>query len=323
MAEACAAVSHIEREADALRQHLVHTLYHILRRARLVAGTPLVEPAAPELRAHLWGVGPQLAEATELLVDVRTRAEVHRPRQVIEAVLLEVARPVALEQRQLRAVDAAQAIPYLTDVGLVLAIASVFVLHLDHDDRTSVLNGQRLQLLAHLLLEYLHTLHEVRVAFAQANVLLLQQPPGQTAHLPLGTDIGSRAHDDVHPVLLCQTAELRHVVVTREVELTLLLLMDVPEHVEAQRVHAQRLAHLNAMLPVGARNTRVVHFGSLHHKGLSVQKECLVAHGKRAGLLCSLSQCGNSQQPCSQRNDGKEFFQFHLIIGLDFLQRYE
>ena len=47
--EGSSTVSHVEREADALREHFVHTLHHILGGARLVAGAPLVEPAAPEL----------------------------------------------------------------------------------------------------------------------------------------------------------------------------------------------------------------------------------------------------------------------------------
>ena len=249
-----------------------------------MAGAPFVEPAAPELGAHLRGVGTQLAEAAELVVDIGTRAEVHRPGKVVEAVLLEVRGPVALEQRQLLAVDAAQAVANLADVRLILTIRTVLVLHLDHDDGAAVLDGQRLQLLAHLLLEDLHALHEIRVAFAQLDVLLLQQPPGQTAHLPLCADIGARAHDDVEPVLLSQTAELGHVVVASEVKDALLLLVDVPEDVDAHGIHAQCLAHLDAVFPVGTRNAGIVNLGRLHDERLSVEQKGLVARGKRAWL---------------------------------------
>ena len=312
-------MGHVEREGDALREHLVHALDHVLGRARLVAGAPLVEPSAPELRAHLRRVGAQLAQAAELLVDVGARAEVHGPRQVVEAVLLEVARPVALEQLNLLAIDATQTVAYLRDVGLVLAIRAVLVLHLYHDDGAAILNGQRLQLLAHLLLEDLHALHEVGVALAQADVLLLQQPPGQAAHLPLGTHIGSGSHDDVHAVLLSQTAELSHIVLTREVEHVLLLLMDVPEDVDAHGVHAQRLTHLDAVLPVGTRDTGVVYFGRLHDEGLAVEQEGAFASGKRAGLTLRGSCCGrvghggHSQQHRCQREDGNDFSEFHLF----------
>ena len=69
-------------------------------------GTPLVKPAAPELRAHLGGVGTQLAQATELIVNIGTCAEIHCPYEVIQAILLEIRGPVALKQRQFFAVDA-------------------------------------------------------------------------------------------------------------------------------------------------------------------------------------------------------------------------
>ena len=113
VAERGATVGHIEREADALREHLVHTFNHILGRAGLMAGTPFVEPTAPELGAHLGRIGSQFAQAAELLVDVGTGAEVHGPCQVVESVLLEVARPVALEQSQFLTIDAAQTIANL------------------------------------------------------------------------------------------------------------------------------------------------------------------------------------------------------------------
>ena len=61
--------------------------------------------------------------------------------------------------------------------------------------------------------------------------------------------------------------------------------MDVPENVDADGVHAQRLAHADAMLPVGARDAGIVNLGGLHDEGLAVEQERLVARGERAGLL--------------------------------------
>ena len=89
---------HIEGEGDALGKHLVDTVHHILSRTCLMAGSPLVEPSAPEFRAHKGRVGTELAQPTELVVDIGSRAEVHGPHQVIQSVLLEVGVPVALEQ---------------------------------------------------------------------------------------------------------------------------------------------------------------------------------------------------------------------------------
>ena len=90
MAEAGSAVGHIEREADAFAQHLIHSFYHILGWAGLVACSPLVEPAAPEFRTHLWSIRTNFTKTLELLVDVGTSTEVHGPGQVIEAIVQEV-----------------------------------------------------------------------------------------------------------------------------------------------------------------------------------------------------------------------------------------
>ena len=232
-----------------------------------MATAPLVEPSAPKLRTHLRAVGAQLTELLELLVNIRSRAEVHRPYKVIKTILREVRAPVALEQRDGGGLPRLpDDIPDSTNICLILAIATIFVLHLHHDDGTALVDGQVSELLAHLLFEDLEAFHEVRILLAQTDILLLQQPPRQTAHLPLCTDVGTRAHDDPHVVLLCQLHERADVIVTREVEDTLLLLVRVPEDIDTQRVHAQRFAHLDALLPVFARDTWIMHFGSFDNE---------------------------------------------------------
>ena len=74
----------------------------------------------------------------------------------------------------------------------------------------------------------------------------------------------------VHAVLLRQTAEGCDVVVVGEVVLARALLVDVPENVQTDGVHARRLAHLDAVLPVGAWNARVVHLGGFDDEGLTI-----------------------------------------------------
>ena len=252
-----------------------------------MTGTPLVEPSAPELRTHLGCVGTQLTQTAELLVDVGTCAEVHRPCQVFQTVLLEVAGPVALEESHLVAVDAAQTVANLRHVRLVLTVRTILVLHLHHDDGATILDGERSELLAHFSLENLHALHEVGVLLAQTDVLLLQQPPGQTAHFPFGTNVGTGTHDDVHAVLLSQTAELSHVVVASPVELAFTLFVDVPEDVDAHGVHAQCFTHLDAVVPVSLGNARIVNLCSLHNEGLAIEQERTFTCFKRSlGFLC-------------------------------------
>ena len=143
-----------------------------------MACTPLVEPSTPELGAHLWTVRAKFTKTLKLRVDVGTRTEVHRPQKVIETVLREIRSPVALEEREILAPVFAQIVADSGDVRLILAIASVFVLHLHHDDRTAVLDCERGELFRHFLLKDIHSLHEVRIAGAQLDVFLLQQPPG-------------------------------------------------------------------------------------------------------------------------------------------------
>ena len=251
-----------------------------------MACSPLVKPPAPELRAHLRSVGTQFAEAFELLVDVGACAEVHRPHKVVEAVLGEVARPVALEENRTNLVAllvlgvpiSLEQIADGTDVRFVLAIAAILVLYLHHDDRSTMLYGQRGELLSDFLLEDLHTLHEKRILLAQTDVLLLQQPPGQSTHFPLGADVWSRSHDDVHTIFLCQSAEGGHVVVAREVEMILLWLMDVPKHVEAECVHAEGFAHFDALLPIGSGYAWIVHLSGFDDKRLAVEEEGAFSH---------------------------------------------
>ena len=257
-------------------QHVTHAIHHVLGTACLVASSPLVEPSAPELRAHQGTVGTQLLESAELVVDVGTRTEVHRPGQVVQSVLGKVGTPVTLEEFHLVKAALAHHIAYGTDVLLVLAVAAVFVLHLYHDDGATLLDGQVTQLFAYLGLKLLQAFHEEGVFLAQAYVLLLEEPPGQTAHFPFRTNVGTGAYDDIHAILLRQFHEGTDVVVVREVELIHLLLVDVPEDVDAQRVHAESLAHLDALFPVGTGNTGVMDFGSLHHEGLAVEQEGLV-----------------------------------------------
>ena len=135
---------------------------------------------------------------------------------------------------------------------------------------------------------------------AQTDVFFLQKPPRQSAHLPFGADVRTGSHDDIHAVFPGQTAERRHVIVAGEVELPLALLVDVPKHVEADGVHAEGLAHLDAVIPVLAWNARIVQLGRLDHKGLPVEQERAFAHGEVARLGCRRGRRRTQGQQCRQ-----------------------
>ena len=307
MAPVGATVSHIKREGDTLREHFVETFDHILGSTGLMLAAPLVEPSAPKLRAHFGSIGTQFAETTELVVDVGTRAKVHSPDEVIETIVGEVARPVTLEELNFVEAYFAQRIANSADIRLIDTIRTIFVLDLHHDDGASLVDGEVGNLFGHLRLEDLQALHEVGVEFTQTNILLLEQPPWQTAHLPFGTNVRTGTKDDIHAVLLSQLDESAEVVVLGEVEHTFLLLMNVPEHIEAQRIHAECLTHLDTMFPIGTRDAWIMYFGSLHDERLAIEQEGSLSGFKSTGrCLCLLRSSSFNRHRCPQQTCDKQ-----------------
>ena len=61
-------------------------------------GPPLIEPATPEFGTHQGCIGAQLLEAGKLMIDIGSCTEIHGPNEIIEAILLEIRAPVALEK---------------------------------------------------------------------------------------------------------------------------------------------------------------------------------------------------------------------------------
>ena len=86
--------------------------------------------------------------------------------------------------------------------------------------------------------------------------------------------------------------------------------MDVPENIKANSVHAERLAHLDALIPIGTWNARIVEFGSFDHKGLAIQQKSVFAGGEITSTsLCS--ECGKAEQQCCN-NRFKIKLSFHV-----------
>ena len=90
-------------------------------------------------------------------------------------------------------------------------------------------------------------------------------------------------------MLLSQFTECADVVVACEVVYTLLLLVDIPEDVDADRVHTQRLAHLDAVFPVFAGDAGVVYFSGLHGEAVAVEQKLTVTNLEGAGLRLTAS----------------------------------
>ena len=235
-----------------------------------MVGTPFVEPTAPEFRTHQRTVGTKLFQFGKLLVDVGACTEVHGPDQVIESVQGEVRSPVALEQSDVISEVGTYDVSDLGYIPLIFSVRSIFVFYLYHDDGAAIGNRQVFHLLGNGFFEQSYTFNEVRIGFAQTHILFLKQPPRQTTHFPLGTNIRSGAEDDIHIILLAQTAELSQVVLLRKVVYTGLRFVRVPEYIEADSVHTQCFAQFDALIPIRFRDTRVVQFSSFYHKRFAV-----------------------------------------------------
>ena len=85
---------------------------------------------------------------------------------------------------------------------LALPVGTVFVFDLYHDDGAAVGDGQVLHFVGYGFFEDGYALQKVSIGLAQADVFLFKQPPGQSAHFPFGTNVGTGTQDDVHVVLL-------------------------------------------------------------------------------------------------------------------------
>ena len=277
-AEAGAAVEHVHVHMAQFKG-LGEVLRADLRRGGgMAAVAPVVEPATPELHAHLRA-DALLRHEGELLL--RAGAEVSRLEHAVHLTAGEHVMGGAVGGDQGH-VDAPgdHAVPQGSQVGLVVAVGAVLVLHLHHDDRPAVGDLQGYQA-GHQFVIVVHDVAEVaRIAAAQADAVLLQQPGGQAAELPLGADIGRGTQDDVQPQLLGQAEEALHIVHAGEVEDALAGLVEVPGDVGFHGVHAQGAELQQPVAPVFGGYAEVVDGAGNHLEGLAVQEEAVVADFK-------------------------------------------
>ena len=274
-AEAGAAVEHVHVHMAQL-EGLGEVLRADLRRGGGVSAVaPVVEPAAPEFHAHLR-LNATLRHEGELLL--RAGAEVPRLEHAVHLAAGQHVMGGAVGGNQGH-IDAPgdHAVPQSGQVGLVIAVGAVLVLHLHHDDRPAVGDLQGYQA-GHQLIVVVHDVAQVaRIAAAQADTVLLQQPGGQAAKLPLGADVGRGPQDDVQPQLLGQADEALHVVHAGEVEFALAGLVEVPGDVGFHGVHAQGAELQQPVAPVFGGYAEVVDGAGNHLEGLAVQEEAVVA----------------------------------------------
>jgi len=163
---------------------------------------------------------------------------------------------------------------------VVAAIAAVLVLDLGHDHRPAVLDQQRFDHGPHLLHVLLGQIQELGVFGADRHLAILEQPSGEAAEIPLRANVGAGPHDHEQPLFLRRLDELAEVVVAAEIPLARRRLVNVPEHVRADRVQPHRLRHLQPRAPILVGNARIVHLAGSNDERLSVQHEMLSLNGK-------------------------------------------
>ena len=156
------------------------------------------------------------------------------------------------------------------------------IYELVHNDIPSFTNLKISQLFAHFVQKEFHTFHVVWVLLAKFDILLLQQPPRQAAHFPFRTDIRSGTHYDIHSILLSQTAKRSYIFLSGKIIPSFFRFMKIPEHIQANRIHTQCLAHFNTMFPIFFRDTRIMNLCRFYNKRFSIQQESILPHFKCA-----------------------------------------
>lgn len=159
------------------------------------------------------------------------------------------------------------------DIFLIDIVGTEFIFDLHHKYGAPFVYSEVAYLFGHLALEQRHAFHECRIVVAQLHVAVLEQPPGEAPHIPLGANIRSGTEYHLHLVFVTQLYEVAQVVIARKIELARFFLMCVPEYIQADCVHAQRLAKLYPVLPVVAGDSRIMQLGGFDNEGLAIEHE--------------------------------------------------
>ena len=282
-------MSHIQTERNTLIKHFFQTFHHHFSGTGLMLASPMVEPSTPKLTAHQRSFGTHFTQLGKLFVDVGSGSEVDSPNQVIKTIIEKIRTPIALEKRDFSESGRTDCIADSRYIRFICCIRAVFVFHLYHDNISAPSDLQVFQLLAHFMHKHTDTFHIIRIESAQLHTVVLQQPPGKTAHFPFGTHIRTGADDDIHTMLLRQLTKSSNIFITRKIIISGCLFMQVPKDIKTKCIHAQCLTHFNAVLPIFTRNTRIMNLGSLNNKRFAVQQESILSGFKCAGLIAGTS----------------------------------
>ena len=125
-----------------------------------------------------------------------------------------------------------------------------------------------------------HGVEVSRVAGAEFDVVVFQQPPRRAAHFPFGAGIRAGPQDHPQALLLRDAAKLRVVRLAGPDVFAGPRLVQIPEQIGADGVQAHRLGHLQTVAPVFLRHARGVDFAAADLEPLAVEQKIIRADGE-------------------------------------------
>ncbi len=270
-------MNHVDAEGSTFIEHVFQIAQVTRSIARMMRRTPGIEPPGIKLAAHQRPLRQDLTQRLETAR--RIGAEIGHLEQIAPVTVLKLLDWVAGKQRNIEpSMD--ERLAQIAHILGVLSIESIFVLDLNHKDRAAAGDLQRRQHSSHFHEIAPRSLDVARVASAQLDVLVLEQPPGKTAHFPFGARIRSGTQDDPQALLLGDTAELCDVSLALPIELVGIRLVQIPEKISANRVQPHRPRHSQSVLPVFARHARGVDFPATNLETAAIQQEIIRTDGE-------------------------------------------
>ena len=288
--EARAAVKHVEVYRAVVLEHPFQVAHLVLAIGAVMRLRPMVEPARPILAADQRSVRTQRAQHPKVALGIagsegcgdgnaRQRAAFEIPR-LVDRVVRRRVEPRLVERVAQR-----------FEIRLAVAECAVFVFELHGQDRAAARTLQRREFLAQAFEPTPHRAHVRFILRPQCDRFAGEQPRRKTAEIPFGADVRSRPQNDGQAGSRSGPHELRDVVLAGKIVRTRRGLVKIPEDVRRDRVEAHSVGHLQARLPVGARNSRIVH--------LTGEERRVGDHAsRRRAAACSAvrSRCGCAEQ---------------------------
>lgn len=280
-AEAGAAMKHVHADGVALAEHPL-----VFGRiggcvGDVVVFAPVIEPAGPVFTGHEGAIRTESLEFYKFLLRI-AGTEVDDGGKFRKRAFGKLVSSVGgVEQGAGRGEAGVEERGfYGFHVGVVITEGTVFVLDLDGDDGTAILNEKRANLAGETREPVIHGSDVFRIGGPEREGAVFQEPGGIAAELPLGADVGAGTEDDVEAFLLSFADVFGNVVLAGEVVDTGAWFVEVPEDVGGDGVQAHGAGHAEAGAPVSTWNAGIVHFAGENLVWMAIELELAVGDGE-------------------------------------------